>query len=231
MCGRYKLQDPEWVEADFSTQFPTLSDSVRRPRFNVAPGQLVLAITQGSSGRSLEEMDWGIEAPWKGGPPQIINARGEKLPESRFWKPMLEKRRCAIPADGFYEWKAPVETGEKKQPFLFTRNEGEPFWFAGVYAKSRADEPKAENQCAIITVDPNELVEGIHNRMPAMLNAEELAVWLEGDAEDAFSALQPFPSVEMHALPIGRAIGNPRNEGPELVEPAEPEGPAQAQLI
>jgi putative SOS response-associated peptidase YedK len=230
MCGRYKLQDPEWVEADFSTSFPTLSDAVRRPRFNVAPGQLVLAITRGADGRALEQMDWGIEAPWKGGPPQIINARGEKLPESRFWKPMLEQRRCAIPADGFYEWKS-LESGGRKQPYLFTRTEGEGFWFAGIYSKSRSEEPVAEHQCAIITVDPNELVEGIHDRMPAMLHAADLNDWLEGETEEAFAALQPFPSKEMSALAIGRAIGNPRNEGPELIVPAEPEGPAQPQLI
>jgi putative SOS response-associated peptidase YedK len=230
MCGRYKLQDPEWVEADFSTSFPTLSDAVRRPRFNVAPGQLVLAITRGEGGRALEQMDWGIEAPWKGGPPQIINARGEKMPESRFWKPMLEKRRCAIPADGFYEWKA-LEGGGRKQPYLFSRAGGEGFWFAGVFSKSRKEEPIAENQCAIITVDPNELVEGVHNRMPAMLEADGLTDWLEGEPEEAFGALQPFPSTAMTALAIGRAIGNPRNEGPELIAPAEPEGPARAQLI
>src|SRR4051794_34796939 len=133
MCGRYKLQDPEWVEADFSTSFPTLSDAVRRPRFNVAPGQLVLAITRGADGRALEQMDWGIEAPWKGGPPQIINARAEKIPESRFWKPMLEQRRCAIPADGFYEWRA-LESGGRKQPYLFTRTGGAGFWLAGMYS-------------------------------------------------------------------------------------------------
>jgi putative SOS response-associated peptidase YedK len=229
MCGRYKLQDPDWVEADFSTSFPTLSDAVRRPRFNVAPGQLVLAITRGPEGRALEEMDWGIEAPWKGGPPQIINARGEKMPESRFWKPMLEKRRCAIPADGFYEWQA-LESG-RKQPYLFTRASGEGFWLAGVFAKSRGEEPLAENQCVIITVDPNELVEATHNRMPAMLDAGGLDDWLEGETEEAFAALQPFPSKDMSALAIGRAIGNPRNEGPELIAPAEPEGPAQARLI
>ncbi|MGK2877526.1 MAG: SOS response-associated peptidase [Solirubrobacterales bacterium] len=231
MCGRYKLQDPDWVEADFSTSFPTLSDAVRRPRFNVAPGQLVLAITRGSEARALEQMDWGIEAPWEGGPPQIINARAEKLSESRFWKPMLERRRCAIPADGFYEWKAPAETGGNKQPYLFTREGGEGFWFAGVYAKSQGDEPAADHQCAIVTVDPNELVEGVHDRMPAMLHADELDDWLGDDTEAAFAVLQPFPSVEMSALAIGRAIGNPRNEGPELIERAEPEGPAQAQLI
>jgi putative SOS response-associated peptidase YedK len=230
MCGRYKLQDPDWVEADFSTSFPTLSDAVRRPRYNVAPGQLVLAITRGEGGRALEAMGWGIEAPWKGGPPQIINARGEKLPESRFWKPMLETRRCAIPADGFYEWKAPADNGGPKRPYLFTRSGGEGYWFAGLYSKSRGDQPKAEHQCVIITVDPNELVEGVHDRMPAMLHAEQLDAWLGGETEEAFAELQPFPSKEMDALAIGRAIGNPRNEGPELIEPAEPEGPAQPQL-
>lgn len=222
MCGRYKLQDPEWVEADFSTTFPTLSDAVRRPRYNVAPGQMVLAVIRGGEGRALEEMKWGIESNWKGGPPQLINARGEKLAESRFWKPLLEGGRCAIPADGFYEWKAPSGPGGKKQPYLFTREGGRGFWFAGLHSA---------NSCVIVTVDPNELVEDVHNRMPAMLDDEALGAWLEGDADEAFAALRPFPSVQMGALAIGRAIGNSNNEGPELIEPAEPEGPAQAQLL
>lgn len=228
MCGRYKLQNPDWVEADFSTTFPTLSDAVRRPRYNVAPGQMVLAV-RGGEGRALEEMKWGIEATWKGGPPQMINARGEKLAGSRFWKPLLENGRCAIPADGFYEWKTPQGAGGKKQPYLFTRETGEGFWFAGLCSPSRSEE--ADNECVIITVDPNELVEGVHDRMPAMLRESQLDSWLGGDTESAFAVLTPFPSVEMSALPIGRAIGNSNNEGPELIEPAEPEGPAQAQLL
>lgn len=224
MCGRYKLQDPEWVEADFSTSFPTLSDAVRRPRFNVAPGQMVLAVVRGGERRALEEFKWGIDAQWKGGPPQMINARGEKLAESRFWKPLLESGRCAIPADGFYEWKKLDGHGKKKRPYLFTREAGGGFWFASLYDASA-------RQCVIITVDPNELVEDVHNRMPAMLDDAALDAWLDGETDEAFAALQPFPSTQMSALPIGRAIGNANNEGPELIEPAPPEGPAQAQLL
>lgn len=228
MCGRYKLQDPEWVEANFSNVFPTLATAVRRPRFNVAPGQLVLAVTQVGGARTLEQMKWGIEAPWSSGPQQLINARGEKLAESRFWKPMLEARRCAIPADGFYEWRAPSGGAKFKQPFLFTREGGEGFWFAGLFSASKSEDSSAANECVIVTVAPNELVEGVHDRMPAMLGEGQLDAWLGVDSAVASEQLAPYPSKEMSALAIGRAIGNAQNEGPELIEPAEPEGPAQA---
>ncbi len=231
MCGRYKLQDPDWVEADFSNTFPTLATAVRRPRYNVSPGQLVLAITRGQGGRALEQMKWGIEAPWKGGPAQMINARGEKLKESRFWRPMLESRRCAIPADGFYEWRAPQGTQKHKQPYLFTRDGGGGFWFAGLYSESRAEDPEAARECVIVTGDPNELVEGVHDRMPAMLHESEVDDWLGEDADEALGVLAPYPSAEMSALAIGRAIGNSSLEGPELIEPAPLEGPAQGELL
>lgn len=231
MCGRYKLQDPEWVEADFSNSFPTLADAVRRPRYNVAPGQLVLAVTRTAAGRSLEQMQWGIKTSWKGGPPQVINARAEKLAQSRVWKPMFEAGRCAIPADGFYEWKAPASPGGRKRPHLFMRNDGKGFWFAGLARATEDDSESAESQCAIITVEPNELVEGVHDRMPAMLDRDQLEQWLGPDSEAARELLAPYPSVAMSALAIGPAIGNSRREGPDLIEPAPPEGPAQGSLV
>lgn len=235
MCGRYKLQNPDWVEMDFSQTFPTLADAVRRPRYNVAPGQLVLAVRAGEAGPALEAMKWGIAARWKGGPPQLINARDDKLAGSRLWKPMLTDGRCAIPADGFYEWKAPVESGGKKQPWLFTRSAGEGFWFAGLSSAASSGEaggdPAAANECAIITVSPNELVEDVHDRMPAMLGVEQLADWLGEDAKAALAALRPFESTQMAATPIGRAIGSPANEGPELIEPVAPDSPQQGSLL
>lgn len=228
MCGRYKLQDPEWVEADFSNTFPTLQTAVRRPRYNIAPGQLVLSIRPDAGARSLEQMMWGIAAPWKGGPSQMINARGEKLASSRFWKPMLEGGRCAIPADGFYEWKARGGSAKGKQPYLFTRSDGLGFWFAGL-STDAGDQPDAvAGACVIVTVEPNELVEDVHNRMPAMLNDDQLGDWLGGDTETALTALAPYPSVEMHALAIGQAIGNASREGPGLIEP---DRPAQGELL
>lgn len=221
MCGRYTLTKPDWFEHDFHSIRPTLADAVRRPRYNVAPGQMVLALTRPAGGARVgEAMHWGIEANWPGGPPQLINARGEKLAGSRFWQPMLEDGRCAIPADGFYEWK---KSGSKqKQPIWFTREGREPFWFAGL-CKPAPDGNEADHACVIITVDPNELVEDVHDRMPAMLNPEEVDQWLTGSVDDAVKLLDPYPSTAMAATAVSRAVGNANNEGPELVEPATPE--------
>jgi putative SOS response-associated peptidase YedK len=220
MCGRYKLQHPHWVEHDFAAVFPTLADVVRRPRYNIAPGQLVLAVSPGPGSRTLEQMHWGIAAPWKGGPARIINARAEKLAASRFWKPLFEQGRCAIPADGFYEWRAAPQGGGRKQPFLFGRADGAGFWFAGVRSAAREQDAPAANECAIVTVEPNDLVEGVHDRMPALLDRDDLAEWLEGAPSDALGALRPYPSAEMSARAIDPAIGNPSREGPQLIAPA-----------
>lgn len=216
MCGRYTLAKPDWFEHDFGTSFATLSDAVRRPRFNIAPGQLVLAIAhpQGSA-RVAETMKWGVEAPWKGGPPQMINARAEKLATSRLWKSMLENGRCALPADGFYEWRKPENNGGRKQPYWFSRADGEPFLLAGLFRESSDAD---ERQCVVITVEPNELVEDVHDRMPAMLHPDRVDDWLEGDAEEALQALVPFESTQMTARRIGSAVGNVSNDSPELIE-------------
>lgn len=228
MCGRYKLQNPDWVEADFSETFPTLATYLRRPRYNIAPGQLVLGVARSAGARSLEQLHWGIAAPWKSDGAQLINARGEKLQESRLWKSMLPEGRVAIPADGFYEWKAAAAKGAKKQPFMFTRSDGAGFWFAGLATRAAEDDPRC---CVIVTVEPNELVEDIHNRMPAMLHSDQLETWLSADVDDALAALLPYPSVEMTATTIGTAIGNAATEGPELIEPVEPPPPAQGSLL
>ncbi|MGB0871824.1 MAG: SOS response-associated peptidase [Solirubrobacterales bacterium] len=223
MCGRYTLTKPDWVEHDFHTSFPTLADSLRRPRFNVAPGQLVLALKRRGGGPNSESFDaesmrWGVEAPWKGGPPQMINARAEKLQSSRVWKSMLEGGRCAIPADGFYEWRAAEKKGARKQPFWFSRSGGEGFMFAGL---STPDPTDCERpfQCTIITVEPNELIEGVHDRMPAMLHRRDVGRWLGADLDDALALLQPFPSVEMTARAVGGAVGSAANDDASLIEP------------
>lgn len=223
MCGRYTLATPDWVEADFSTHFPTLATAMRSPRYNVAPGQLILTLTRGTGGaRVVEQMQWGIEAPWKGGPPQIINARDDKLAESRFWKPMVEARRCAIPADGFYEWKAAAQKGGKKQPFWFNRAGNEGFVFAGLYTAG-LDQADPHNHAVIITVPPNDLIDGIFHRMPAMLRPEDVGQWLDGDADQALAALTIFPSTEMSARAVDRRVGNAASEGAELIAAVEPE--------
>lgn len=225
MCGRYTLAKPDWFEHDFGTSFATLADAVRRPRFNIAPGQMVLAVTRpAGAARVAETMKWGVEAPWKGGPPQMINARAEKLSKSRLWKSMLETGRCALPADGFYEWRKPDQKGGRKQPFWFSRADGEPFLLAGLFREPSEAE---ERHCVVITVEPNELVEGVHDRMPAMLHPDRVDDWLAGDVDDALQALVPFDSTQMSARRIGSGVGNVKNDGPDLIEPvADEPGPA-----
>lgn len=182
---------------------------------------MVLTLQRGGAVAVVEALHWGIGAPWRGGPSQLINARADKLAESRFWRPLLEHGRCAIPADGFFEWRT-VE-GAGKQPFWFGRADGEPFAFAGLRRKGEQD----GDSCVIVTVDANELVAGIHDRMPAMLDADGLDAWLGDDADAALSALVPYPSTAMTGRPVSRAVNRADCDGPELIDPTDPIVPDQ----
>lgn len=217
MCGRYTLLHQQWVESVFGADLGKLPDVLRAPRYNVAPGQMVLALTRGGGGPVAEAMHWGIEPNWKGGPSQLINARAEKLGESRFWRPLLEHGRCAIPADGFYEWRT-VAGGAPKQPYWFSRADGEGFAFAGLCRRPDRNEERGERECAIVTVDANDLVTAVHDRMPAMLDTAGAEAWLGGDLDAALAVLWPLDSVAMSARPVSTAVNAVANDGPRLLE-------------
>lgn len=216
MCGRYTLYHQQWVDSLFGGALNRLPAALLRPRYNVAPGQMVLTLRRPGAPPVAEAMHWGIEATWPGGPSQLINARAEKLAESRFWRSAIEHGRCAIPADGFYEWRAVSGTG--KQPYWFGRTDGEGFAFAGL-CRENAEHGDA---CVIVTVEANELVAGVHDRMPAMLDADGVAAWLGDDTGAALAALAPFPSAEMTARTVSRSVNDAGREGPELIDEAEP---------
>ena len=227
MCGRYTLGNFDWVDPAFSSDLSNVADLVKRPRYNIAPGQLILALTRGAGGATVaESMHWGIETPWRGGPPQLINARAEKLAESRFWKPLLTHGRCAIPADGFYEWRK-AENGGRKQPYWFARVGGEGFAFAGLWRAAKSEDDQLYSRCcAIVTVAPNELVAGVHDRMPAMIAPEHAGQWLDGDLDEALALLEPFASAAMTARAVGQEVGNSRAEGLRLIAPADEQASA-----
>lgn len=229
MCGRYMLRSPDWVESDFPETFATLAAPLRRPRYNIAPGQMVLAAVEGPRGRVLEQMRWGIDAPWKGNQSRVINARSERLRSSRFWGPIFESGRCALPADGFFEWRPADGQSGRRRPYLFEPEDGQGFWLAGLCAPQ--GEEDSQRASVIVTVEANELVAGVHDRMPAMLRGEDLASWLGGDSDAALSTLIPFPSKELSALEIAPAIGNASLEGAELIKPARDDGPVQPRLF
>lgn len=217
MCGRYTLRHQQMVENAFGASLKQIPGVLRRPRVNVSPGQMVIALRRAEGGHPVAEVyRWGIDAPWKKDGGMVINARAEKLQTSRLWRPLLEneEHRCLVPADGFYEWRA-AGTGRPKQPFLFELTDGGAFAFAGLSRPAGDDEPAA---CAIVTCAANELVAGVHDRMPVMLAPGQAAAWLAGDAEEALAVALPLGSTAMRARPVTTAINSSRGDEPAWLD-------------
>ena len=232
MCGRFTSQTPA---ADLADWFG--ADEVVAPelgaRYNVAPTDEVYAVAESASdgSRRLGTFRWGLIPFWskdaKGGA-KMINARAESLLDKPAFKRSFERRRCIVPADGFYEWER--IDAKNKQPWFITRADGKPMAFAGLWESWRptkgSDEGKIRS-CTIITGEPNELVARLHDRMPVMLPAEAWDAWLDPDNHDlgALAGLfVPVPADELTMFPVSRSVNDVRNDGPELVHRIEPGG-------
>jgi putative SOS response-associated peptidase YedK len=228
MCGRYTLI----LLHDLNTIFPWI-DSPDDPdtpsRYNIAPTQPVLAATNDVKPGSRAKFDyliWGLIPSWAKDPKignRMINARAETLAEKPAFRTALRRRRCLIPADGFYEWKK--EADGTKTPMYIRREDGKPFAFAGLWDHwhDPAGTGTELRSCTIITTRPNELMEPIHDRMPAIVPVEQQKLWLssgELDPADVGAALGPYPAQEMEVYAVSRLVNNPRNERAECVERA-----------
>jgi putative SOS response-associated peptidase YedK len=213
------------------------------PRYNIAPTQPVAAVTlDGSSnnvGRRLEALHWGLIPFWAkdltiGN--KMINARAETLAEKPAFKNALVRRRCLIPADGFYEWK---KEGRGRQPFYIRQragSSGDLFAFAGLWEEWRdpaasKDAPPLRS-CTIITVAPNALMASIHDRMPAILRPNDEAAWLDTqgvrDPRDILALLAPYEDDALETYPVSKLVNAPANDDPECIEPLEELPPGEA---
>lgn len=243
MCGRYTLRQVTAIEHAFAFELRDLPASLLRPRFNVAPGQLVLALSDSSGANAAQAVPWGIHAPWKQGKPTaraamtssaretvVINARLEKLTSSRFWSPMLEAGRCAIPADGFFEWQA-ARDRQPKQPFLFELTDQQPFAFAGLLGQWRDSQDELKTGCVVVTTTPNELVADVHDRMPAILRATEVHQWLQPSTQAALAVAGPIDSTLMTARPVSRLVNNATHDSEECIGPPGPLAGDQERLL
>jgi putative SOS response-associated peptidase YedK len=239
MCGRYTSTTPASDLAEYFGVDEVVAPEVGA-RFNVAPTDEVYAVAESSGGRRLGTFRWGLVPFWakdeKVGV-KMINARAESLLEKSAFRRPLERRRCLIPADGFYEWEKvgprperPSKRGaQKKQPWYITRHDGKPMAFAGLWDSWRpvkgSDEGRVQS-CVIITGEPNEKVAALHDRMPVMLPPEAWDAWLD-PANDDVVALQallvPAPAELFDLVPVGTGVNDVRNDGPQLIEPIEPE--------
>ncbi len=227
MCGRYSLAvDPRAVRA----VFPLGEEIEIRPRYNVAPGDPVVAVTTDRAGTPRGELlRWGLVPSWADAPGaagKLINARAETAPERPAFRRAFRRMRCLIPATGFYEWG--TEPGGHKSAFHITAAGREVYAFAGVWSLWRGAGPEREGRpsageirsCAILTTAANEAVASLHDRMPVILPKAAEAAWLdpESSLEELTSLLRPFPAAETVLRAVGPAVNDARYDGPECLE-------------
>ena len=220
MCGRFTLTaDQDSFEDRFSL---TRFDLGWVPSFNIAPTQEVLTVTNDGSENRPELMRWGLVPSWAKDPKignRMINARSETLAEKPSFRTAFKRRRCLIPADGFYEWK---REGKAKKPMLITANPGGLFAFAGLWETWKQPDDSWLLTCAIITTSANEFMKSIHDRMPVILPRESEASWLDPEEQDTAmlsELLLPYDSDRMEAYDVSTLVNSPRNNFPEVIEP------------
>ena len=193
-----------------------------KPRYNIAPTQQIVAIKLDpeSGTRQLSLLRWGLIPSWADDPSignRMINARADTVAVKPAFRSAFKKGRCLIVADGFYEWK---KIGSTKQPFFVRLKDDEPFAFAGLSEHwHRGDQ--VIDSATIITTEGNEVMEGIHDRMPVILSPNDYDLWLEPDFHGQgklLEMLKPYPAEEMTAYPVSTVVNNPRNEMKECVE-------------
>jgi putative SOS response-associated peptidase YedK len=221
MCGRFTNSVRREALAE---RFEIVVPETVAERYNVAPGQPVLAIRRREEvAREPTQLRWGLIPHWARDPRiafKMINARGETLLEKSSYRNLVGSRRCLIVADGFYEWT--LGTDGLKHPIRFSRIDEDAFAFAGLWT-TWTDRQSHEliESCTIITTTPNELVAPVHDRMPVILPPELEEPWLsaEVDAEEALSFLQPYPADLMKAREASPLVNSVRNDSPALLKP------------
>jgi len=224
MCGRFTLTTP--VER-LAEQFEISGDLPRlTPSYNIAPSQQIAAVAENSEGeRRLGRLQWGLVPRWSKDPEigsKMINARAETVSEKNSFKSAFKKRRCLIPADGFYEWQRNQSGSGPKQPYYIRLETGTPYAFAGLWETWEGEDGRKIHSTTIITTEANELVGGIHHRMPVILPPESYGTWLDTfiqEPEELMPLLGPYPSGWMEAFPIGTYVNKPANDDPACIEP------------
>ena len=235
MCGRYGLPDehPAMVKAfDVKTDLRRdINWKELMPRYNVAPTDQVPVIFEKNGKRLIEPMRWGL-VPFRTSSMRgrtaldekgksintPINARAETVHSHGSFKRSFERRRCLVPAGGFYEWR---KVGTNKVPYWIYEQSGDWMGFAGLYTWWKSPEGQWVPSCTIITTSPNSFIEPIHDRMPVILTPGAYDIWLDRDKKDLADlkeVLVPYPAHEMAAHAVAPLVNKVDNDGPELIQ-------------
>jgi len=220
MCGRFALTAPASRIAEVfgvDVSFDLL------PRTNIAPSQEVLSLLGTGDARSLAMLRWGLIPSWAKDRKigyRTLNARSETVASKPAFRSAFKRSRCAVLADGFYEWKRLSKTD--KRPHLFRLSSGDPFGMAGLWAKWTDPETGEEVRSAsILTTSGNALMKPIHDRMPVILGPRQLDLWLADDTSPAElqALLRPYDAAQMTVREVSKYVNNARHEGPMCQEP------------
>lgn len=213
MCGRnavfgYPDDIEDVLDASFTFDFES--------RYNIAPGQPTEVITDESPGE-ITQHHWGLIPFWADEPDEgIINARAETVDEKQVFKTAWEERPCLVLSSGFYEWQQ--QNGGPKQPYRIYKEDAPVFTMAGLWETWEGDEDTIA--CVtILTTEPNDVVESIHDRMPVVLPRDAEKTWLEGTPDDRKELCQPYPGDDLDAYAISTQVNNPGNDEPSVIEP------------
>lgn len=219
MCGRFAFYSPHQAVTDiFGVEFPLAIE----PRFNIAPSQFIVALRAGAEG-GLEPavLKWGLIPSWAKDPKignRMINARAETVHEKPSFRAAFKRRRCVILADGFYEWRM---VGGGKEPYFISMHDDAPFAMAGLWEYWQGKDGTELETCTIITTAANDVMLPLHHRMPVILSPANAARWSGPDCDlpDAAQAvLGDWENDHLKYRVVGRAVNNPRNDGPELLD-------------
>ncbi|KEO82424.1 SOS response-associated peptidase [Tumebacillus flagellatus] len=220
MCGRFTLTVTEdQLKMRFEVDDLPF-DYI--PRYNIAPGQNITAVIRHEGKNRIGQLKWGLVPSWAKDVSigyKTINAKSETVAEKPAFKTSFQRKRCLIPADGFYEWQK--SAGSKtKQPMRILLKNREIFSMAGLYDTWTSPEGEKLHTCTILTTKPNPLVSGIHDRMPVILRREDEELWLDREHFDPdllTSLLVPYSADEMFTYPVDAMVGNVRNEVPACI--------------
>ncbi len=216
MCGRYSLgKTKKELEERFGAELLTEF----KPRYNIAPTQLVPVITSDSP-KGFSFFYWGITPDFGKNKPvtqKLINARAETVTEKPTFKKSFESRRCLIPADGFFEWK---KIGKKtKTPFRFTLHHDALFSFAGIWEEYENEKGEINHTFVILTTNPNSLVQEVHDRMPVILSPTDEKKWLDkySSEQELLEIIQPYPADEMVSYTVSPLVNQVQNDQPAII--------------
>ena len=225
MCGRFSLtSEIGELQGRFEFDGAGLSHA---PRYNIAPTQPVLAVTN-REGRGASYMRWGLIPSWAKDASvgnRLINARAETVAERNSFRSALVRRRCLVLADRFYEWQ---KVGNAKRPMRIVMKSGEPFAFTGLWDSWSDSNGEIVRSCTIITTEANELLRPIHSRMPVILPREMESFWLDDDVQDGgalCSVLAPYPAGSMDMYEVSSLVNRSSNDSPEVIVPVRKETP------